>query len=246
MNQVLIIAKKDVREALRSKSTYFYLLFLFFIVLPYLDGARSTIGHLIAQKTTSTEIVPAIKLFLNNVVHTLPMVLTMLFCSFLSTYSIIMDKTKRTLESLLATPASLKQIWLGKSLAVAVPSIAITFLVSLLALLAINLVVIVPAVGIIIWPDALSLITGLLIVPVMAFFVVCIVSFLQLIMTNPRIANFAFIVIFLGIYLTTITELASFWDFSLIYLGTTVVLAIITLFLGHWLNKDRVVLSSKG
>ncbi len=246
MHQVIIIARKDIREALRSKSTYFYLLFLFFVVFPYLDGARSVISHLAVQKTTSIEIVPALKMFLNNLVHTLPLVLTMLFCSFLSTYAVVMDKTKRTLESLLATPASLKQIWLGKSLAVAIPSVIITFLFSFLALVVINLVVIVPQAGVFIWPDGLSLVTGLVIVPVMAFFVVCIVSFLQLIMTNPRIANFAFIGIFLGFYFTTITELTALWDFSLIYLAATVILAVTTLLLGRWLNKDRVVLSSKG
>ena len=63
----------------------------------------------------------------------------MLICGVFSAYAIIMDKAKRTLESLLATPVSLRQIWLGKSLAVALPSVAIALLVSLLALLAMNM-----------------------------------------------------------------------------------------------------------
>jgi hypothetical protein len=52
--------------------------------------------------------------------------------------------------------------------------------------------------------------------------------------------------IFLGIYFATITELVASWDFSLIYLIVTILLAAVTLVLGRFLSKERVVLSSKG
>jgi ABC-2 type transport system permease protein len=157
-----------------------------------------------------------------------------------------MDKVKRTLESLLATPLSLRQIWLGKSLAVTLPGTSIALLVSLLALLAMNLMLIVPNAGSFIMPNIISLVTGLIIMPVMAFFVVSLVGFLQLIMTNPRIANFVFIGIFLGIYLSTLTELAASWNFTFIYLIATIILIGLTHFIARFLTKERVILSSKG
>jgi len=246
VSPIFIIAKKDVKEAFRSKSTYIYILFLFVISIPYLDGSRNVIAGLLQQKMSPAQLQLNTQLFLNTVVNTLPLVLTMLFCSFLSTYAVITDKAKRTLESLLATPVSLRQLWWGKSMAVAIPSIAITCLILLLAILAINLIVIVPATGVFLIPSAPSLVAGLVIAPVMVFFIVCIVTFLQLIMTNPRIANFAFMAIFLGIYFTTITEQVSFGNLSLVYLIVAIVLAAVTFLLSRWLNKERVVLSSKG
>jgi ABC-2 type transport system permease protein len=246
MRRAFIIARKDMKEALRSRSTYFYILILIFISLPYLSGFHTVIRRLTEQGLSPADLQLATQSLLNTIVYTLPLVLTMLFCSFLSTYAVIMDKAKRTLESLLATPASLRQIWLGKSLAVALPSIVITLLVLLIAVIVVNQVFVVPALGVFLVPGALSLVAALLIIPVMTFFVVCVVNFLQLIMANPRIANFAFMVIFLGIYFATITELASSWDFSLIYMIMTILLAAVTLLLGRFLSKEKVVLSSKG
>ncbi len=246
MGKAFIIAKKDMKEAFHSKSAYFYVLFLLLMSLPYFDGFRNTIGNLIKQQPDSAELRHAIQSFLCNIVYTLPLVLTMLFCSFLTAYSVTMDKAKRTLESLLATPLSLRQIWVGKSLAVALPGIVITLFILLLVLVVLNMVFVVPAIHSFIVPSALSLVTALITIPVMVLLVVLIVSFLQLIMTNPRIANFAFIAIFLGIYISTITDLTKSWGFSLIYLVVTVLLAGVTLFLDRFLTKERVLFSSKG
>ncbi len=246
MGKAFIIARKDIKEAFRSKSTYFYILFLFLIMLPYFTGFRDVINTLSKQGLSSKELQLAGQSFVDTLVYTVPLLINMLFCSFLSAYAIIMDKAKRTLESLLATPASLRQIWLGKALAVALPSVVISLLVSLLALLVLNIVVAIPTLGSPILPSALPLVAGFLIVPVTTFFVVALVSFLQLIMANPRIANFAFIVLFLGIYMSTITELTKSWDFSLIYLVVTALLAAVTVFVARFLTKERVILSSKG
>ena len=246
MGKVFIIVKKDVKEAFRSKTIYLYVLFLCLIALPYLDGFNSVIGNLLKQGVTMPELRLASQSFLSSMAYTLPLVFTMLICSVLAAYSIAMDKAKRTMESLMATPLSLRQIWLGKSLAVALPGVAIAILVTVLTFLAMNLAIAVPNVGSFILPSALSLVTGLVIIPIMAFVVTSLVSFLQLIMTNPRLANFAFIGIFFAIYFSTITELTASWDFSLIYLVATVFLAVVTIFLTRFLTKEKVILSSKG
>ena len=246
MGKALIIAKKDIKEALHGKSTYLYVILLCLLTLPYFDGLRNILGNLSKQGVVSAEMRFAGQSFVNIVACTLPLVLTMLICGVFSAYSIIMDKAKRTIESLLATPLSLRQIWLGKSLAVTLPSITIALLVSFLALIAMNLTIIVPTIGNFILPSAVSLVTALVLVPLMTFFVVEIVSFLQLTTANPRIANFAFTGIFLGIFMSTITEVTASWDFRLIYLAASLLLAAVTLFLARFLTKERVILSSKG
>jgi ABC-type Na+ efflux pump permease subunit len=245
VGKIFVIAGKDIKEALRSRSTYFYVLILVIISLPYFSGFNNVIKSLSEQSQSSDQLRFAIQSFLSGIVYTLPLVLNMLFCSFLSAYAVIMEKAKRTLESLLSTPLSLGQVWLGKSLAVALPGVIISMLVLIVALLVLNFFFIKPIVGSFILPGTVSLVTGFIILPVMVFFVVLIVSFLQLIMANPRIGNFAYIALFLLIYMTTITEVTARWDFSMTFLVATAILVIATLFLARLLKKERVVLSSK-
>ena len=192
MGKVFIIARKDIKEAFHSKSTYVYIIFLCLFTLPYYGIHKDGLGNLSRQGATTVELRLYSQAVLNITMATLPMVLAMLFCSIFSVYSILMDKTKRTLESMLASPVSLRQLWIGKGLAVALPSVIIALLVSFLAVLVLNQVVVFPVLRSFIVPGILSLVNGLVVIPLMAFFVVSIVNFLQLTMVNPRIANLIF------------------------------------------------------
>ncbi len=244
MGMVFVVVKKDIREAFLSKSTYLFLAFLILVSLPYFDGLRSVINGL-SERGNSTALL-SIQAFLDGLCYNLPLVVTMFFSSFLSAYAVILEKTRRTLESLMATPLSLRQIWFGKSLAIALPGTAVTFLVLFLVLVALNVALVVPAVGGFMWPGILPLVTGLIMMPVMAFFVILIVTFLQLVMGNPRIANFAYIAIFLGIYMGTITQAMVLQNLTVAYSIAVVVLGAIVLLLVRLLKKEKVILSMKG
>jgi hypothetical protein len=134
---------------------------------------------------------------------------------------------------------------MGKNVAVALPSVAITGLVLLATVVALNLAIIVPKTGSWVLPEILPLITGLVIVPLLTFEVVAVVSLLQLIVSNPRVANFAFIAVFLAFYFATVTGVTASWDFMLIYAAAIVGLAGVILTLSRFLTRERVVLSSK-
>lgn len=244
MKTVLAIAAKDIKEAFRNRSTYIYIAFLFLISFPTLEGLRAAFLRA-GQGASEAALELASRAFLRATVSTLPLTLTMLFCTYLSAYAIVLEKAKRTLESLLATPASLRQVWMGKTLAVAVPSVVATVLVLIVAVIVLNVGVIAPRTGSFVLPDVISLITGLVLVPLLAFEVVAAVSVLQLIVSNPRVANFAFVAVFFGFYLMTVTQVAVYWDFSLIYAAVLVVMAAVNLALSHLLTKERVILSSK-
>ena len=245
MNIALTIAIKDIKEAFRNKSIYIYVAFLFFISFPYLSGLGNILTNLVNQGLNTAILQEESRSFLNVIMYTLPMTLSMLFCTYLSAYALILEKAKRTLESLLATPASLRQVWVGKSLAVFMPSMFVAILVVIVSIIALNMVVIIPKTGNFIFPGVLPIITGLLIIPAVTLGLVMIVSVLQLIMSNPRIGNFAFIGFFLGFYMLTITGVSSSWDFSLIYLAVIAVLIIVNVLLSRVFTKERVVLSSK-
>ncbi len=240
----MIIARKDIQEALRSRTTYLYLGLLVLISIPFIQGLRAAVNQ--AGEVDSSALAEASQAYVSGLFYTLPLFAMMLFSSFLSTYTVITEKAKRTLESLLATPASLRDVWFGKSLAVAIPSALITIVLLVGATIALNAAFIVPEVGHFVMPGLTAVLTGFLTVPVMSFFVVAIVTFLQLIIANPRLANFAFMGIFLAVYVGGITQLAGRLDFSVIFLGITVVLGLVTVLLSPLLTKQRVVLSSKG
>jgi ABC-2 type transport system permease protein len=243
MGVVIAIASKDIREAFRNKSTYLYVAFLFFIAFPYLDGLRTTLARAADQSPATLS--SAGRTFVDGTFATLPLTLSMLFCTYLSAYAIVLEKAKRTLESLLATPASLRQVWMGKNVAVALPSVAITGLVLLATVVALNLGIIVPKTGSWVFPQILPLITGLVIVPLLTFEVVAVVSSLQLIVSNPRVANFAFIAVFFAFYFATVTGATASWDFIQIYAAAIVGLALAILMLSRFLTRERVILSSK-
>jgi ABC-2 type transport system permease protein len=241
------IAIKDIREAFRNKYIYFYIAILLFIAFPYLESLRNSLTHLEGQGAADqAAMITSARSFLNNTINALPLTLSMLFCTYLSAYAIVLEKAKRTLESLLATPASLRQVWIGKSLAVSLPSIAVTYLVLILVVLVSNYTIIMPKLDTFILPGVLPIITGLLIVPLVTFSVVCIVSIFQLTMTNPRLANMFFMIVFFGFYFMTVTGFSATWDLSLIYLVILGALIVITLGTLRFLTKERVVLSSKG
>jgi ABC-2 type transport system permease protein len=242
MKSAFIIAKKDINEIIHTRYFYLYIVLCILLTIPYFSGIKSIVGGLAPEELRSSS-----RSLLSGVFSVLPLTLMVILSSVFSAYAIVMEKAKRSLESLLATPLSLKQIWLGKSLAIALPGIVIGLVISLLALLAINWLIIVPKISGFIMPNVSSLIASLVIMPIMAFLLVLIVSFLQLIMANPRIANFAFIAIFLGLYITTVNgSISGSWNFLFIYLIAVAALAALSFCLSRLLAKERVVLSSKG
>jgi ABC-2 type transport system permease protein len=245
MNIALAIAVKDIKEAFRNKSVYIYIVVLLFISYPYLDGLKNTLAHLTAQGSDNAALREASRSFLNITLCTLPMTLSMLFCTYLSAYALILEKAKRTIESLLSTPVSLRQVWIGKSVAVAAPSIVVAILVMVVSIFVLNMAVIIPETRRFVLPGILAAITGLLIVPVVVLGVVLVVSLLQLVMNNPRIGNLAFVAFFFGFYMLLITEVSASWDFSLIYLAVIVLLVFANILLTRILTKERVILSSK-
>jgi ABC-2 type transport system permease protein len=245
MGRIFSIAKKDLAEAFRSKSTYFYVFFLLVISVQYFVAFNDVISAAIGRGESLDQVRLAAQSVADTVTYTLPLVFSMLLCSSLVAYSIAMDKAKRTLESLMSTPMSLRQIWMGKSMAVALPGVVIGTIVTLLIFLAMNFAIAVPKVGGFILPGVLPLVTALVIIPAMTFVVVAVVGFMQLIMTNQRLPNLVFIIVFFAIYFTSITGAGAGWDFSIIYLLAIAILVAAIFILSRFLTKDRVILSSK-
>jgi ABC-type Na+ efflux pump permease subunit len=239
---MLIIAKKDILETLHSRTTYITLLFLVIIVGPYFTNLSNVLHRGAGLEGLET----SVTIYLNNLVCTMPLTVAVLLAGPFSSYSMLLEKAKHTFESLLSTPVTLREVWLGKSLSVFLPCVMVSVTLSLAALAAFNVVFIFPAVGGYIFPDTISLLTGFVFIPVLVFSLVAFISLLQLILNNPRIPIFAFTAIFMAIYFGTVTNAIAGVGLTGIYLVLTAILVAGTLFANRFLTKERVVLSSKG
>ena len=245
MNKLWIIAKKDIGEAFRSRSVYVFMLVMVFLTFSYVTSYKAGVDRysdITSIKTFSVN-------FLDSLAYTLPIMYSIFVCSVFANYSVIVDKAKRNMESLLATPISVRQLWLGKALAVSLPSIAIGLGVSVIDYLIMNFGFVVPRAGSFIFPGVLSIVSAIIIAPLLVFAVVMVVTCIQLMVANPRIANLVFTGIFI-LLVFGINLLGGFGIsvnfFPLVYLGVILVCALICYIMSGFLTKEKVLLSSKG
>jgi ABC-2 type transport system permease protein len=244
-NKVFVIARKDISEAFRSRSTYIVILVMILLTISYISGYTSYVKGLNGNQLLIRNYSHS---FLSSLAYMLPMMFSIFVCSIFANYAVIVDKAKRNIESLMATPVSIKEIWLGKSLAVTLPSLGVGIAVAILSFLIMNIWFVMPKTGTFIFPEAWAIVSTFVLVPLLVFGIVAIVTYIQLIVTNPRIGNFVFSGIFI-LLLFGINALGglgiSVNYFALVYLGVIVLCAVASYILSLSLTKEKVLLSSK-
>jgi ABC-2 type transport system permease protein len=251
MRRMWIIARKDLRDVLGVRSTYLYVFVMLVASSSYFFSYFSIVSALTKQGASPQTILDTSRVFLSSISYIIPV----LYCFFACQTSIsivVLEKTRRTLESLLATPATMREIWLGKSIAVAASGAAVGLGVSIFAYLVISLGEVAPRVHQFIAPPPLAIVSGLIVVPLLVLAVISLVTHLQLVISNARVANFIFVAVFLvvlGVLLVSIYSLPGGGlnqrYFLPIFLGLAIVVAAISRGLASRLTKERVVLSSK-
>jgi ABC-type Na+ efflux pump permease subunit len=248
VNKLWIIAQKDILEAFRSRTTYIYIVILILLTFVQFSRYTTVINNLESQNASTSELINASQIFLNQFAYTLPLWYAILICTIFATYSVIVDKAKRNIESLMATPVSLNQIWMGKCLAVTLPSIVIALVVSIIAFIVINFIAIMPDTNQFIFPEPSAIVSALVLLPMLIFAIVAIVLYLQLTISNPRFANFVFTGIFFVVFFgsSVLTGSGINFNFSYVFLGLIAICAGIAFILSRFLTKEKVLLSSKG
>ena len=239
-NKLWIIARKDIGEAFRSRSTYFVLIIMIVLTATYIAGYVETVKDYNKQQAITYS-----RIFLDSLAYIMPMMFSIFVCSVFANYSVIVDKAKRNIESLMATPVNIKQIWLGKSLAVTLPSLIVGITIAVLSYLVMNIWFVTPKTGIFIIPNIWAIVSAVLFVPTLLFAIVSIVTYIQLVVTNPRIGNFVFSGIFFLLLIGVNTLSGAGLSFALIYLGVIIVCTVISYILSFSLTKEKVLLSNK-
>lgn len=161
--------------------------------------------------------------------------------------SMIREKAKGNIQSLLVTNLELKDIWIGKTLSIFIPGLVAGELFTVITLVIINFIYFVPTIGFLFNPWIL--ITCLVIYPAMYFCLGLLVYLIGLTgkPVNANIIAQVFLPVFINLVIqlslrTTFMDYTS-WQFMLVNLGFVFIFAILVVIFQSRLTKEKVVLS---
>ncbi len=224
MNKIFIIARKELRELLANR-TILVMSILFPVVFGISGGA---VGR---QGTTSLD---SSIFFLSITVS--------VFMAYSSTAQIfLVEKSIGVIETLMCTPGTLRQIWLGKTLAATVPSYISGVLAAVLVVASQSI-----TTGALKLPGAI--VTGhvLIVVPALVMPFIGLVGFGQLLlgMRENRLLNLIlFIPVFAALYASGYSlggRLTISWVYPAALLVASIALMCVTFLLSRLLSKERI------
>jgi len=249
MSSIKAIVKKDLKDTFRSKSVYLSIAMAVFLLVMWSRDLLEMAGGLAERGVSASQVATTLKPVVNSIAVMFAFMLTVFFGMYMNGYAVILEKVKRSLESLLCTPVGLPGIWLGKTLAVFAPSAALGLGVTFFGLFGMNAAVIEPRLGIYVMPTGAPLLAALLGVPAVAFPLMLLITGTQLLLRSVRWVNIVFLVLIftVGFGLSRSLELGpGSWSLVGVLFGIAAVLALLSTFLARFVTPERVVLSSKG
>jgi ABC-2 type transport system permease protein len=160
--------------------------------------------------------------------------------------SLMREKSRGVIESLLATPLKVKDIWIAKSMAVFLPGLILGEVFALISLLAINYIYFVPKIGFLFnpWIAVSCFVCAPLIY-------LCLSLLVHLIgLTGQPATGNMIVQVFLPIIANLMINLgihrvldATSWTFTLVSFGLAGIIGIVAILLRPRLTRERIVLS---
>ena len=248
MRRISIVFHRDFRE-LRRTGAFLIISILFAIIT--IAGCLIIIIVLSRQEWLGKVAAEHVfEMIISAVAYFLPLSVLMTFIWAFANLTIIKEKADGNVESLLATPLSPKEIWIGKSMAIFLPGFAISVVSTLIILLAVNFIVIVPSTGSFVLPLPLILVSFL--INPMLFLALLLFIVLFSLANNPDIAIAPSFLIGFGLMIgiplgmaTGVINLVS-WPFLFWCLGAAIIFWAIDIGLYRLLTKEKIVLSNRG
>jgi ABC-type transport system involved in multi-copper enzyme maturation permease subunit len=248
LKRISIVFYRDFRE-LRQTSAFLIINILFAAItfvasIIIIIALRSQVW--VGKETAAL----MFELIIGLIAYFLPLVVLITFIWAFANLTIIKEKVNGNIESLLATPLSPKEIWIGKSIAIFLPGYIISIISTIVILVAVNFAVIIPATRNFIFPVPLLLLS--FIINPLFFLALLLFIVLFSLVNNPDIAIVPSFLIGFGLMIgiplgvaTGVINLVS-WSFTLWCLGGTIILWVVNFCLYRLLTKENIVLSSKG
>jgi ABC-type transport system involved in multi-copper enzyme maturation permease subunit len=248
LKRVSIVFYRDFRELRQTKA--FLIISILFAAITFIASIIIIIALKNQEWVGKETAKPMFELIIGLIAYFLPLTVLMTFIWAFANLTIIKEKIDGNIESLLATPLTPKEIWIGKSITIFLPGYIISIISTLIILMAVNFTVIMPATGNFLLPVP-SLLLIFLINPLL-FLALLLFIVLFSLANNPDIAIAPSFLIGFGLMIgiplgvaTGVINLVS-WSFTLWCLGGTIIFWVIDLCLYRLLTKENIVLSSKG
>jgi len=230
MRKTLVVARKETRELLSTKSTIFVGL-AFVVFFSFLNSLAVIKG----KDASSAVSLDSSVFYLSAMIG--------LFIAYMSTGQVFLrEKADRVIETLMCAPINLRQIWLGKVLGVTVAAYSLSFITSLVIIVISSILsrnLLLPTIAI--------LVHVLLVVPALIAAFTGLLGFVQfrLGMRESRILNFViFAPLFAGLYGAGYVMGSSFavsWIQVGFLFGASVILLAVSAYLTRRLSKERIV-----
>jgi hypothetical protein len=160
--------------------------------------------------------------------------------------TMVKEKSRGNITALLATPLKATDVWVGKSLAIFLPGLGLSILMTVLTLVIVNVIFFLPDIGFVFnWQMAIN---SLVAVPLMYLFfglLVHLVGFIAKPVTGNVIAQ-----VFLPVIINLVLQLAirnvmdaNSWQFLAMNLGIAFAIGAIVLAVRRQLITEKIILS---
>jgi ABC-type Na+ efflux pump permease subunit len=245
MRNIYLLTASGIKSYLRSKITLMIAWTVILMIVIALTVALSV--FMIAPEVKSeTPDRSKLELYLGLIMYSSCIISVGVNLSSYAFQSLVREKSRGVITSLLATPLKAGDIWASKSIGVFLPGLAMGEIFSVIVMIAVNLYYFVPETGFIMTPwIALSTFLGAPLVYLALSFLMHIVGLTG----KPATAN-VIIQVFLPVFVTLMINLivrdildAGSWTFTVLNLGIAAVIGIIAFSLKSRLSNETIVLS---
>ncbi len=245
MREIILITIISMRNNLKSKA-----LTIVFVCITLMIAAGLAIFFcllLIAPAVnTSVPDRTRLELYLSLIMYTTCLICSGINLNVFAFQSMAREKSRGNIESLMATPVNVKNIWIAKSLAVFIPGMILGEILTLAALLAVNYIYFVPGIGFI-YSHWIGL-NSFLVIPLVYL---CLSFLVHLIgLTGKPATGNVVVQVFLPIATTLMINLmlrnildGASWPFTLAGLAIAAAIAVIVIILKSRITRERIVLS---
>lgn len=248
MRRMCIVLHRDLKE-LRQTNAFRVITILSVVVM--IGGA---IGVSVAPGRSDLSVqgtsIPSLEMIIGMIAYFIPFIILMSFIWVFASLPVTKEKVSGNIDSLLATPLSPVEIWVGKNLAIFIPAYIISAVVTIVIVLSANFTAIFFSTGDLVIPFG-ALVVGLVVNPLLFLGLLAFIILFSL-ANNPDIAIApSFIIGFglmMGIPLGIAIEAIDLNSlvFALWYLVGVIIVWIVIFCLSRLLTRENIVLSSKG
>lgn len=245
MRDIILITINSIRNNLKSKA----LAIVFVSITLMISVGLALFFCLLLITPAMNASVPdrtQLELYLSLIMYTTCLIWLGVNMNVFAFQSMTREKSRGNIESLMATPLSVKNIWIAKSLAVFIPGMVLGEILTLAAMLAVNYIYFVPRIGFV-YTHWMAL-SSFLAVPLIYLCLSLLVHLIGL--TGKPATGNVIVQIFLPIVLSLMINLmlrhildTASWPFTLANFGIAAVIAIIVIFLQPRITRERIVLS---